>query len=149
MRRGRWPLPAVAMAAATIGALDANAVELFAGERATLNLDLASGAGIFHSEESYALALPGPGEATWQEVFGSIGLSGTLKAGTAGEVYGSASVLSSATWGDGDAAGFTTGDERTTDIENAYLGWRSGQRFRGLGVYLSELSPDLQLDGVR
>ena len=137
------------MAAVTIGALDASAGELFAGERATLNLDLASGAGIFHSEESYAQALLGPGQATWQGGFGSIGLSGTPKAGTAGEVYDSVSVLSSATWGDGDAAGFTTGDERTTDIENEYLGWRSGQRFSALGVYLFEFSPDLSLDGVR
>lgn len=109
------------------------AVELFTDERTTLNLDLGAGAGVFHSEESYAQALLGPGDATWQEGFGSIGLSGSLATGSAGEVYGNLSMLTSGTWGDGDAAGYTTGDERTTDVENAFLGWRSGKLFPALG----------------
>ena len=33
--------------------------------------------------------------------------------------------MASGTWGDGDAAGLTTGDERETDIEDLYLGFRT------------------------
>ena len=50
-----------------------------------------------------------------------------------GTLYGAFNLLSSATWGDGDAAGNTDGSERTTKIEDAYLGWRSADLFPALG----------------
>ncbi len=34
-------------------------------------------------------------------------------------------LLTSGTFGDGDAAGFTTGDETETDFEDLYVGWRN------------------------
>ena len=51
----------------------------------------------------------------------------------AGTAYGAANLLSSGTWGDGDAAGFSDGSERTTKFEDAYLGWRSKDLFPVLG----------------
>lgn len=41
--------------------------------------------------------------------------------------------VSTGTFGDGDAAGWTNGSERTTKIEDASLGWRSGSIFSALG----------------
>ncbi len=41
--------------------------------------------------------------------------------------------VSTGTFGDGDAAGWTDGNERRTKIEDAYAGWRSGSKFPSLG----------------
>ncbi|MCO6061928.1 hypothetical protein NG726_35465, partial [Pseudomonas sp. MOB-449] len=60
--------------------------------------------------------------------------------GGAGSLYGALNLLSSGTWGDGDAAGFTLGSERMTDVEDAYLGWRSGDLFPALGENGVDLS---------
>ena len=109
------------------------ALELVKDDRASLNLDLAADVGMFHSEESYAQVRTDSGSVSWQEAFGSVGLSGSIAVGGASEMYGNLSLTISATWGDGDAAGFSTGDETTTDIENGYLGWRSGTLWPALG----------------
>jgi hypothetical protein len=50
-----------------------------------------------------------------------------------GGVYGTANLVSSGTWGDGDASGVTTGKERTTKFDEAFAGWRSGDLFPALG----------------
>lgn len=73
------------------------------------------------------------GSSSWQEGFIKYGLSGDQKLGGAGTAYGAFNLLSSGTWGDGDAAGFSDGSERTTKIEDAYAGWRSAGLFPMLG----------------
>jgi hypothetical protein len=89
--------------------------------------------GVFHSEESYAQVRTSSGSQSWQEGFAKYGLSGsyTLKSGT--QVYGAARLISTAIWGDGDAAGFTTGSESRTNFEDAFVGWKSGNAFSALG----------------
>ena len=42
-------------------------------------------------------------------------------------------MISTASWDDGDAAGFTTGSEGRTNFEDAYVGWKSGNTFSVLG----------------
>src|SRR5690606_41389079 len=42
--------------------------------------------------------------------------------------------LSSGTWGDGDAAGFSNGSERETELEQAWLRWSSDQLLSALGA---------------
>ncbi len=116
------------------GASSASAYQLYATDDTHLNADLSATFGLFHSQERYNMTgTLDKGSSSWQEGFIKYGLSGDQKLGDAGTAYGAFNLLSSATWGDGDAAGFTDGSERTTKIEDAYAGWRSGGLFPVLG----------------
>lgn len=115
-------------------ATHAGAYELYAQGDTHLNATLEAVFGIFHSQENYAPSgRLAPGSSSWREGYIKYGVSGDQGLGSAGTAYGAFSLLSSGTWGDGDAAGFTDGSERTTKIEDAYLGWRSGNLFELLG----------------
>ncbi|WP_325437366.1 hypothetical protein [Pseudomonas nitroreducens] len=112
----------------------ASAYQLYATDDTHLNADLSATFGLFHSQERYNMTgTLDEGSSSWQEGFIKYGLSGDQKLGDAGTAYGAFNLLSSATWGDGDAAGFSDGSERTTKIEDAYAGWRSGKLFEVLG----------------
>jgi hypothetical protein len=111
----------------------AHAYELYKTARAELNADLNAAFGLFHSQESYAQARTSPGSQSWQEGFVEYGLSGSYAFESGTQVYGAVRLISTATWGDGDAAGFTTGTERRTNFEDAYVGWKSGNTVPALG----------------
>lgn len=121
--------------AALVGtATHAGAYELYAQGDTHLNANLEAVFGAFHSQQNYAPSgRLQPGSSSWREGYIKYGVSGDQGLGGAGTAYGAFSLLSSGTWGDGDAAGFTDGSERTTKIEDAYLGWRSGNLFEALG----------------
>lgn len=114
----------------------ASAYNLYSGNGSELNLDIEAVFGVFTSEENYD-AIGGKtegGGSDWQEGYIKYGLSGSHSYGShQASLYAGLNLLSSATWGDGDAAGFTLGDERETDLEDAYLGWRSGNLIPMLG----------------
>lgn len=115
-------------------AFQAGAYELYADENTHLNADLEAVFGLFHSQENYAITgSKSEGSSSWREGYAKYGISFDQGLAGAGTGYGKFNMLSSGTWGDGDAAGFTDGSERTTKIEDAYLGWRSGQLFDALG----------------
>ncbi|CAN1600905.1 alginate export family protein [Pseudomonas sp. B21-028] len=99
-----------------------------------LNADLWAGFGWFGSQKNY-IADPEkePGRMRWQEGFAKYGLSGTTDKITAGSVYGGLSMISTGSWGDGDAGALTDGTERRTAVEDAYLGWKSGDLIPALG----------------
>ncbi|MGQ7818954.1 hypothetical protein ACUTAH_25330 [Metapseudomonas furukawaii] len=110
------------------------AYELYADDDTHLNADLEAVFGLFHSQENYALTgTRNEGSSSWREGYVKYGISFDQGLSGAGTSYGAFNLLSSATWGDGDAAGFSDGSERTTKIEDAYLGWRSGTLFEALG----------------
>lgn len=113
----------------------ASAYEFYNQGSTQLSADLEAAFGIFHSGESYNQSgTLGKGSTSWQEAYFKYGLSGNQGLSSAGDqLYGQFNWVSSATFGDGDAAGWSDGSERTTKIEDAYLGWRSGQRFAALG----------------
>jgi hypothetical protein len=112
----------------------AGAYELYADDDTHLNADLEAVFGLFHSQENYAITgSKSEGSSSWREGYAKYGISFDQGLAGAGTSYGAFNLLSSGTWGDGDAAGFTDGSERTTKIEDAYLGWRSGQLFEALG----------------
>lgn len=116
------------------GAGQAHAYELYADDDSHLNANLEAVFGVFHSQENYALSgRLEAGSSSWREGYIKYGLSGDQGLAGAGTAYGAFSLLSSGTWGDGDAAGFSDGSERTTKIEDAYLGWRSGNLIEALG----------------
>lgn len=120
--------------AAGLAATAANGSELYNKDGKELHLDGMAILGMFHSERNYnLLGTKESGGSTWQEGFVDLGLSGKLLTGSGASLYGRVSALASGTFGDGDAGGFTSGDERRVAIEDAYVGWRSGQMFPGLG----------------
>lgn len=117
--------PAVLLALAC----DVRAYELYNHDDTVLNADLKAMYAWLTSQESYNGK---EGRSTWQEGFVNFGLSGSTRLG-GGSAYGGVSAVSSASWGDGDAGGNSTGNERETDWENAFVGWRSGKLLPLLG----------------
>lgn len=125
------------LTAAVAAALSApvSAYNLYTENGSELNLDIEAVFGVFTSEENYNLGgKTRGGGSDWREGYIKYGLSGSHTYGNSGAaVYGGVNLISSATWGDGDAGGFTSGDESETDLEDAYLGWRSGSMIPALG----------------
>ncbi|WP_422402577.1 hypothetical protein [Pseudomonas sp. GZD-209] len=122
------------------------AYELYNHNGTTLDGNLEALFGIFHSDESFnQFGNRQPGSSNWREGYVKYGLSGSQAIADSGALYGAFSLLSSATWGDGDAAGFTLGDERRTAVEDLYLGWRSGTLFPALGEDGIDISGGRQL----
>lgn len=115
-------------------ASQASAYELHADDDTHLNATLEAAFGLFHSRENYATTgSKNEGSSSWREGYVKYGISFDQGLAGSGTGYGAVNLLSSATWGDGDAAGFTNGSERTTKIEDAYLGWRSENIFETVG----------------
>lgn len=136
---------AALLAGASLGTC---AQELYSDAERHLNANVEAVFGVFHSEESYAVARDQPGSTSWREGYVKYGLSGDQRLGSAGSLYGAFALLSSGTWGDGDAAGFSDGSERTTKIEDAYLGWKSGNLVPLLGEDGIDLSFGKQMVAV-
>ncbi|QDH64683.1 hypothetical protein [Pseudomonas azotoformans] len=113
-----------------IGHSPARAYELYADEDTHLNADFLAVYGMLNSRHNYDGT---PGGSTWREGFIKYGVSGDQGLAGYGSGYGALNWVSSGTWGDGDAGGNTVGSERTTKIEDAYLGWRSADLFPALG----------------
>lgn len=111
----------------------AHAYGFYKSGRTELNADLNAVFGFFHSQESYAQVRTSSGSQSWQEGFVKYGLSGSYAFKSGNQVYGAARLISTASWDDGDAAGFTTGSEGRTNFEDAYVGWKSGNTFSVLG----------------
>jgi hypothetical protein len=109
------------------------AVSLSSGPDYELNGDLEIAAGVFSSDRNY-LYDTDRGGALWQEGYIKFGVSGHYMLNGEATTYGAVNVLSSGTWGDGDAGGFTSGNERRTDLEDAYIGFRSGNLLPALGT---------------
>ncbi|HDS1819716.1 TPA: hypothetical protein QEM96_004417 [Pseudomonas putida] len=137
------------LAALLAGAsLGASAHELYSDAERHLNANVEAVFGAFHSERSYAIARDQPGSTSWREGYIKYGLSADQALGSVGSLYGAFAMLSSATWGDGDAAGFSDGSERTSKIEDAYLGWKSGNLVPMLGEDGIDLSFGKQMIAV-
>lgn len=118
------------------------AYELYADDDSHLNADLLAVWGMFNSRHNYDGT---PGGSTWREGFIKYGLSGDQGLAGNGSLYGALNWVSSGAWGDGDAGGNQDGSERTTKIEDAYLGWRSGDLFPLLGKDGVDLSGGRQV----
>ncbi|WP_404802907.1 hypothetical protein [Marinobacter denitrificans] len=112
----------------------ASAYNFYTEDGTELNVDIEAMLGVFSSQETYNLgAKSEAGETAWQEGFIKYGLAGSHIIGANSSVYGALNLVSSGTWGDGDAGGFSSGNERRTSLEDAYLGWRSGDLIPALG----------------
>jgi hypothetical protein len=110
-----------------------HAVQLYKDDPGQLDVSFDLGMGAFHSDRSYAQTTVDEGNKTWSEGYADVALIGSLAATRKSSWYGALGFLATTTRGDGDAAGFTTGDEERLAIEDAYVGWRSGVLFPALG----------------
>ncbi|MGF7111546.1 hypothetical protein QF017_001031 [Pseudomonas laurylsulfatiphila] len=108
----------------------AYAYELYADEDTKVTGNFLAVYGMFNSRKNYDGTTGG---SSWREGFIKYGLSVDQTLDSAGSTYGTANLVSSGTWGDGDAAGITDGTERTTKFDEAFAGWRSGELFPVLG----------------
>jgi hypothetical protein len=108
----------------------AQAYELYADNDTKVTGNFLAVYGMFNSRKNYDGTTDG---SSWREGFIKYGLSVDQTLGGLGNVYGTANLVSSGTWGDGDAAGITDGTERTTKFDEAFAGWRSGDLFPVLG----------------
>src|SRR5690554_7354140 len=127
--------------AVTIAALmsaQASAYTLHSEGGTELNLDIEAVFGVFTSKENYAtFGKTDGGGSDWQEGYIKYGLSGSHAYQSGASVFGGLNFISSATWGDGDAAGLTSGDESDTDLEDAYVGDRKSTRLNSSHVRIS------------
>lgn len=96
----------------------AQAYELYSDESRHLNADMTAVFGMFNSRKNYDGT---SGGSTWREGFIKYGLSGDQSLAGNGTAYGAFALVSSATWGEGDPAGNTLGNERTTKIGRAHV----------------------------
>lgn len=123
--------PAIVSALGLAVISNAGAYELHSTETTNLNAEFLGVAGYFDSDKNY---LGGTDSVQWTEAFAKYGLNGNTVLSNGQSIFGAINVVSSGTWGDGDAAGLTDGSERETDLEDAYIGWRSGDLFPSLGT---------------
>lgn len=121
MRKASVAVLGAALAAASG---TASAYNLISKDGVELNLDVEAIFGAFNSQESYAQLRSSGGDQSWQEAYVKYGLSGSRDLGNGLTLFGGANLLTSATFGDGDAAGFTTGDESDTEFEDLFIGLR-------------------------
>lgn len=79
--------------------------------------------GLFSSDKSYSAGVQ-DSSPSWQEAYAKYGFEGAyfLKSSS---VYFGANAVSSATFGDGDAAGYSNGSERRTALEKLKVGWKN------------------------
>jgi len=117
-----------------------HAVQLYQGDEGHLDLSFDLGMAAFRSDRSYAQTSVDQGSKTWSEGYADVTLMGSRTAVRNSSWYAAVGTLATTTRGDGDAAGFTTGDEERMALEDVYVGWRSGDLFPALGKNGVDLS---------
>lgn len=100
----------------------AMALNLSTSETHELNFDVEILAGYFSSQENYGSPNNAP---QWGELAAKYGFSGERKIGPDSTLFGTANVVTTAAFGDGDASGLTSGSERQTKIEDFFVGYRT------------------------
>lgn len=112
----------------------AHAYQLYAQGDDVLNAEITTYLGAFTSKKSYnPLGNRTAGRVSWQEAATKYGFKGSYGLGDSGLLYGSLKGITTGTWGDGDPAGWSIGGERRTNLEEAYVGWKSADLFPALG----------------
>ncbi|KAA0595617.1 hypothetical protein FZ942_14525 [Azospirillum lipoferum] len=72
-------------------------------------------------------------DRNWAEGYVAPSLKLTYATEGAGTFYSGVRAVSGGTVGDGDAGGFTQGRQGRTDLDNLYVGWKSGDLLSALG----------------
>jgi len=111
------------------------AYSLVETDQVTLNADIEIALAAFSIDKNFNGK---PSGSAWQEGYAKYGFNGEWQA--IGTYYAALNVVSSGTWGDGDPSGLTIGNERHTDIEDMYLGWRISKEFSGIEKDILDIS---------
>ncbi|OOV87970.1 hypothetical protein BTA35_0207690 [Oceanospirillum linum] len=90
-------------------------------DRGSIEFNVEAAASVMSAGENYTGT---PGDKHWQEAYIKGDLAATRQINIDHSIYGSLGVIALGTFGDGDAGGFTTGDESKAHLENAFVGWR-------------------------
>lgn len=114
-------------AVAAISPMQAAAVELYSDDKGSLDMKFESAVGQFFSQDDYSGQ--GRDEVNWTEAYGEIGLNGEYRVGGGATIYGAISGMATANDGDGDAGGFSSGDEEELGLEDGYVGVRTDSLF--------------------
>lgn len=117
-----FQLNALAGAVLLAGATQVNAAEIYNQDGKSVEFNVEAMAGTFSTDENYTGTAGGN---DWQEAYIKGDLVGRSALANGGSLYGGLGVIGLGTWGDGDAAGLTDGEERELKIENAFVGWQS------------------------
>ena len=131
---------------ARAGGLPSYGLPAYEGERVELRPTLFLGLAAFAESNPWygeAEANIGGDADSWFEGAGEVGLDGSVRLGEdRGALYGRVSVVGTATRGGIDLAGSNADDRNLDDIavENAFVGWRSGDLFPALGEDAVDLS---------
>ena len=141
-RISRLALACALVAGGHLAAGNAGAWDLYNNDNSFLKLNLDATYGWFSSQKSYysVNGVPKKGRSTWQEGFVKLGLTGQGGLAQNSAIYAGGAILSSGTWGDGDAGGYESGHERKTEWEDLYVGWKSGDLMPKLGKDGMDLS---------
>ncbi|EAR61194.1 alginate export family protein [Neptuniibacter caesariensis] len=121
-KKRMFQLNSLAGAILLAGSMQAGAAEIYNQDGKTLEFNVEGMAGIFSTDENYKGT---SGGEDWQEAYLKGDLVGRSTIANGSSLYGGLGVIGLGTWGDGDAAGYTDGEERELKIENAFVGWQS------------------------
>lgn len=135
------------LVAATCG-LSTSVLALEVGQvgDSAINLNITAVAATLYNQSGYDLfGNTEDRRYRWHEGFAEFGLELAPRAFDKGGLYGQLSVMGTATRGDGDAGGFTTGGEEDADIEAAYLGYRRDGVQLGGGPWSLDISAGRQV----
>lgn len=100
------------------------AAEIYKDDQKQLDVNISSWVGAFSSQENYYPT--DKNGSQWTEGFVKYGVSGSLKTAADSSIYGAVAGVTSFVRGDGDMAGNSRGTEDKTTLEDAYIGWKSG-----------------------
>lgn len=114
------------LAASIIGLYSANssAYNLVNTDGYSLSFDAVAAFAAFNSSESYTQN-PGDDRKAWIESSINYGLSGSYNLSEDQQFFGKTNLVTSGNWGDGDASGLITGEERDTGVEELYIGYKN------------------------
>ena len=124
--------PSTLLFCLTLASTTIHAGEIYKDDQKQLNFDLMSWVGAFSAKENY-FPKEKKGGSDWTEGFAKYGFSGAINTGNESSIYGAIAGVTSFVRGDGDLGGNTIGNEGKTTLENAYIGWKSGDLFPALG----------------
>ena len=136
LKAARLGAGALVGAAALAGAMPAKAdVTAYESENLKLEVGITLGVGLFTaSDVMLGAGVPTSSggmeqDRTWAEMYLAPTAKLTVGLGDAGALYTGVRIVGVTQFGDGDAGGFTEGEESHLDLDNAYVGWTSGKLF--------------------
>lgn len=122
-------------AAVVLAAVPAQAASVLDSDGAKIDIGIEAGLGAFSFDSAAfgAAGLQSQKDPDWFEGYVKPSLTGEIGSPSTGTAFAGFSAVASSTWNDGDASGFSSGSPEDVDVDEAYVGWRSGDVLGSLG----------------